>query len=544
MVAVGKVFGAIELMAARDRVALSGLLRPSHGAFPLLPAEIDGLEVPSSNSARAAMLRLFDGAIAAKIDRGLARMTLEQIVPLIARVPGSVEASARAGQRLSAAIHAHGSAEWSTVARYRVDEVRGWPGAGAATTIQLVQVAVHAAVAHFGTDSYAAAQGTLFDERSAATVGFDRVLAALTDPRQRAMFEYVDLRLDTIAPQRGKVEIPASAGQPRRHPTNAPAVALTWSDVADLVDLSINSCQRLRLAGCSLVRERVEGVPELSAVAARIAAALGEAAQRTDLKSALRAAELPGLNDPAALLALWLAGPYLAVPDRPGWFSPDPTALLTGTRALLAESGGVHDRIALLDDLTRLGVSGAVTEAWLAAQPVAIVDDLVVLSSGRVTTIVERVLDATGRAMTATELFAWLSDRPDRPSLGAFVETLRRASGLVEVAPDRWELADWGAARSEHLVKFEVEVTEMVLTGDTAPVPADFVSLLALHVGIAKPLPTRFGPLTVAYDGEQAVRQSVRPVALACGAPLGATMVFVIDPRLGTAEVEVIAPTP
>ena len=516
MVAVGKVFAAVDVLAADDRVKLSRLLGGRTGRLCLLPGEISRLPLPRQPADRLAMLTLLDRAVRRQIDHGLTTWTLERIVPGIGRLPGGVDTAPGASNRLVALAHAHDRAAWASLAGCRISEIRHWRGAGASLTGRLVLLAVAAALDRHPCGKDPSAQGALFVSEQAVpvAVALQRVLAAVHDDRARAIFEHVDLRL------------------------HAP---LSPVDAADLLGLGYERTRQLRAAARHQVAVACAESCTVRPIAADLAGRLGEAVTRQGMHEALMSMGLGPPDEPAGMLAVWLAGPYQRVPTHSGWFSPRPAELLADTRRLLAEAGGVHDRAVLLGDLVGVGVASPWAEAWLTAQPVRIEHDVVVHQTGRPDAMAERVLEATGRAMTADELQEWM---PDRVPVGALAVELRRSRRFVETAPGRWELTDWGGVPSDHLVRLQVDVTDAVLAGEKGEVPGGLAALLGLRPGSSQVFATRFGPFALTYDGHNIARGSTRPVALACGATIGTTLVFTIDPRGGTATVEVLAPAP
>ena len=513
MVALRKVFAAVEALAPVDRVELSRLLVEPGQPLPLLPSDIARLAIPRQPSRRAALLELIERALRSEIDGDLAAWTLEEIVPGVGRIAGRIDASPDATNRLVAVLHAHRAASWTSLATRRIGDVRAWHGAGPAVTSRLVRLAVAAAMGRHPAGHETREQDALFvDERaSPVATALTAVLGAVGDDRAVAVLDHLDLRLD------------------------AP---LSPTEVADLLGLSYERTRQLRAAAHRTVREAGSATPVVADAAAALGARLGEAAPRTAVEEALGSMGLGTTHAAVARLALWIAGPYRPVPSYPGWYSSQPAELLARTAELLAEGGGVHDRHSLLDDLAHLGVAPQWTEAWLDAQPVRSVHELVVHLAGRPASVAERALEATGRAMTTTELQGWLPDE----AASVLPAALRRDRRFLETAPGAWELAEWGGVRSDHRVRLEVAVTDDVLAGRTGEAPPDLVLLLGLTPGSTQAFASRFGPVTLTFDGHRVVRGSARPVALACGAVAGTTLVFSLDPGRAAAEVEVLTP--
>lgn len=513
MVALRRVFAAVEALAPVDRVELSRLLGEPGLPLSLLPADIARLTFPRQPSRRAALLELIERAVRGQIDGDLADWTLEEIVPGLGRITGRIDASPDATNRLVAVLHAHRAASWTSLAARRIGDVRAWQGAGPAVVSRLVRLAVAAAMGRHPAGHETREQEALFvDERASPLASaFTAVLGAVGDDRGVAVLAHGDLRLD------------------------AP---LSPAEVADLLGVSYERTRQLRAAARRTVHEAGSATPLAADAAAALAGRLGEAAPRAAVEEALGSMGLGTTDTVVARLALWMAGPYLPVPSRPGWYSRQPAELLARTAGLLAAGGGVHDRRTLLDDLAHLGVAPESTEAWLDVQPVRREHDLVVYLVGRPASVAERALEATGRAMTTTELQRWLPD----DDASVLPVALRRDRRFLETAPGAWELAEWGGVRSDQRVRMEVAVTHDVLAGRTGEAPPDLVLLLGLTPGSTQTFTSRFGPVTLTFDGHRVVRGSARPVALACGAVAGTTLVFSLDPGRAVAEVEVLTP--
>ena len=517
------------MLAPDDRLRLSRLLRDPTDRFPLIPDEVARLPVPTGCTEQVAMLDLLEAGVRRCLDHALDEWTLEQIVPAIAHTEGGIDASPDAPNRLIALLLPHGVRSWSALAACRIDEIRGWRGVGRTLTARVVRCAVAAVLLRLPSNVHPSerASADSREHRTPAEEAFDVALAAITDFRARAVFEQLDLRLDRPSREAGRLTEPRPADNGDR---------LSAVAVAHLVGLSGERVRQLRVSAREQVARAARDLPAVCEVAGDLAQRIGTAAPREDVDKALATHGLCDVSDPAAMLAVWLAGPYRMVPGHPDWIATDPCELLSSTRSLLAEAGGVHDRRSLESDLSRLGIMPDRTGMWLAAQHVRIEHDVVVDLVGRAAAVAERALEATGRSMSTADLLTWMGDDAAAAALPA---ELRRDARLIETSPDQWELAEWGGAPSAHIVRLEVAVTPAVLAGETGEAPDDLASLLGLQPRAPKKFPTRFGPLAIVDEGGKVVRGSARPVALACGATVGDTLVFVIDPRSGTAEVEV-----
>ena len=295
---------------------------------------------------------------------------------------------------------------------------------------------------------------------------------------------------------------------------------------AELVGVGAEHIRKLRHFARLHVREVLAEAPELTLTVARVAERLGGLADRASFDRVLAEANLPSTSDPAGLLAVYLAGPYRPVPGHLGWWAVDPAEVVEVTRRLIRDGGGVHDRGALVADLEVEGISSAVVDAWLGCQPVRVEGELVVSLAGRATDIAARVLEATGRAMTLSEIGAWM---PTHDHASTLVADLRRHSAFVQTGPDCWELAEWGGERSTHVIRWCMPVTASAIDGDEGDAPGELVAALGLRVDQPTRLATRYGPIALAYDGRRVVRSSARPIILASGARVGDTLIIVVD---------------
>jgi hypothetical protein len=182
--------------------------------------------------------------------------------------------------------------------------------------------------------------------------------------------------------------------------------------------------------------------PSLVREAGRIGQALGrmspvEAFDRARIRSG-RSEALT--DDTAALLALWLAGPY-ALDD--GWLVREPVgqsraAAQEAVRSHLKGSGPVVPE-ELLEVLDAAGVPRAHHAAWLRERATGLrdLDGLIVPWGATMADKAEQVLRVTGRPMTREELALAIGDRTHPRSLGnvllgdpRFARTTKSSFGL------------------------------------------------------------------------------------------------------------------
>ncbi|MGH9155857.1 MAG: hypothetical protein ACRD1K_08515 [Acidimicrobiales bacterium] len=232
-----------------------------------------------------------------------------------------------------------------------------------------------------------------------------------------------------------------------------------------------------------------------------------------------------------------------ALPPAANWpgYWLDPLVLATETRGMLHEDGGVRP----LDDVTAaladLAVGAAAASAWLARQPAALVESLVVSMAGSPVEVAERLLSATGVAMDADELCERLTTAGVAAgrAIGApeLARRLRHDGRFVEVGVSRSELAEWGvrscldASAVGRRAWLRVEIDQGVLSGAGGPVPVQLLLALGVDAGARRAFATRYGPVALDHHPAQPTRGSLRPVALAARARLGDTLLLGFDPH-------------
>jgi hypothetical protein len=514
---MGQVFGAFGDLLPTDRFQIAVPLRPPLSLIPCTASDFSALRVMADPAESASFVGRLGAAIDVALDGPLLARTFAVVVPAVSASPGAIETSPGVTNRLVAILRSHGRRTWADLATTTVGEIRAWHGAGRTMTVRLVMAAVETALQTAQTTQVAVTYET--GERTEVSAALDACLASLPDARGRALFEIDDLQIMSSDDR-----LPAY----------------------ELVGLSNVHSNRLKRVAREHVRIAAAADATLGGVLTGLADRLGDAIDCPGIEHVLAAFGLPSTVDPAGLLALWLAGPYLSIPcddmaDSERWWSPHPAEIVKETADLLASSGGVHAHDQLLRDLVGVGVSSACAPRWLARQPVRIRDGVVVVVAGRVGDVLTRVFEATGRAMSNAELAAWT---PTTEMAAGVVTELRRNGAFLETGPGSWELTDWGGVASDHVVPIDVAVTPAVLAGDDGEVPVEVAVLLGLRPGTPLNLSTRFGPLVMSYDGVRVVRGSARPVVLASGAALGDVLSFVVDPRTNAVQITVTRSKP
>jgi hypothetical protein len=218
--------------------------------------------------------------------------------------------------------------------------------------------------------------------------------------------------------------------------------------------------------------------------------------------------------------------------------------LAARTQGCLEADGGVRRLADVQAELADLDIEAGQLIPWLQANGATVIHDLAVLLTGSLSEAVERVLDAHGVPRTAAEIAADLAAAGRAIQPGALDATLRQRRfaragnggvGLTAWPPQPQPVARTrqnGGRRSERAVKgpgaeqsgspvrlwLWVRVDAEVLRGAEAAVPAELVQGLGLAPLSRRTFASRWGPVTLAYDGPQPARGSVRAVALAAGA--------------------------
>jgi hypothetical protein len=145
----------------------------------------------------------------------------------------------------------------------------------------------------------------------------------------------------------------------------------------------------------------------------------------------------------AAELLLWLAGPFDPVPRCPGWLCVEPDDLLSRTREMLTQDGGVRSLATTKASLEELGVTAAQVRAWLGVCGAAVVDDdLAVWLSGPLADVLERLMDASGCGLTASECRHLLLSG-GRSAERSELERALRGRRFRRVTGEVYELTSW-----------------------------------------------------------------------------------------------------
>lgn len=568
------LFPRLDALTPSARMQLSELLATAGSMPAILLEELGRLPLQDSAPAWRVIPAVVRDGLTPDALGGMRDHRLAELVPPVGGCDG--DATARCPARSRQALIARGVRSWSELGALTLRELSTSPGVGPAALAGLVCAAIESVL----DDGTSSDDGAVIDD-SPESLPLAVLLLhgkAVGDERLRAA-------LENLAAGDGPEEVRAAAtsllaaadraGDPRLRQLDE-----VWQATGDHRDRGIFAHRCLRLARQTPVKElaaaldlsetrigQIQGRTESAArkaapaavrrLAAQLREWLGPVCRLDAVDGALAAIGLPAgpATDPRAGLLVWLAGPYVAVPDRAGWLATDPARLRAETGRILREDGGVRPVADVTADLEALDVAAPDVARWLEAQPAAVVDGLVVALSGTEADVAERILAATGRAMSAADLAAWTTPGPQ--GVRALHERLRRDRRFLLVSRDEFELAEWGGdafvepapaappelfpdvARARR-AQLRIEVDTAALRGASAALPLAVVEALGVPRGGRRTFTTRYGPVALRHTDREGWRGSIRPVALAAGAGPGDVLLLDFDAATATASVELI----
>ncbi len=279
-----------------------------------------------------------------------------------------------------------------------------------------------------------------------------QLMSGITDDLDRAIFVRTELAREgapSLVELAAELDITSSrvaqrreraAAQLREELAAAPA-PLGW--LVQRVGRSLGRVATRRTAEDELARHGLGPVAP-DGVASEPAALGGTTSEPAALDGASsEAAALDRASSEAAALVLWLAGPFEPVARCPGWIGVRPNEVVARTKELLSEDGGVVSLAAISGALRALGVNDGAVTPWLEACGGVVVDDDVAVSlSGPLVDVLERLIDAHGRALRADECHELLGRAGRRVAQGE-VERALRGRRFRRGANDAHELSSW-----------------------------------------------------------------------------------------------------
>ena len=507
---LGDIFRACEVLPVASRLRIAELLRVTGVPTAAHPEEFRALPLPDAADALEVLRAAIVSGLGHANIEALAEARLVDVIPALGDAPGGPKASRSI--RVTNALDANGPPTWARLGPSTLGEITAMPGVGKRSLAALLELAVGVAIGRCPIEA-ASVPG---DDLDAVLV---RALEEAGDTRSRLIFEQLVLPIEET-------------------------VSTAW--VAACLEIGHQRVRQLREQSVERVRAAVAAESAtlravVHPVVAQLADRLGVVAPRAELDQVLSEIGLAPLPDTRSQLMVWLAGPYRALGDaQPGWVARDPAMVISDTARVLCEDGGVRLGDHVRDDLASIGVSADHVDAWLAAQSVRFVDDVVVLTAGSPLAVAERLLAAAGSPLSTDELCA-----PDQTAGPLSVQALSRDRRFARVGPDEWALSEWGAVADEGheaaTLSLRIEVDAGVLAGAAGTLPLALARSLRLADATRRTFASRYGPLHLTFDGTTANRGSLRPIALAIGAMAGEVLTIGFDPVGDSLIVELTA---
>lgn len=587
-----------DALTVESRLRLAALLAVRGHPVAYRPGEVAGLVLTLDPDTRAVVGRAVGDGLGRDALASLAPCRLDAVFPAIEGRAGGPAAHGAPG-RLLGILEQHAALRWATLGGYTIGDISGWSGVGPAMTATLLGLVIEASLGFLAKDAEDAEEAGGSRVGPVAGVASDLALLFAYDEGRPVKSGGLRSAIQRLAGSSSPVAVQAAAqrilqplGPPGRPATVFVAAEEALGAIGDIRDrvvfeqgvLRLDDRPTLAQLGTDLnigiervrqLRSRAEqrvrsvlrdGPAEQRDSVAALAAEIGSALPRAVVDDMLEARGLPGQHDPRTQFVLWAAGPYRPVVGYPAWLSTDHDGLVATTRRLLAEDGGVRPVAHVVKELERLGMRADVAARWVAEQPVLVLDDLAVLTTGAPADVAERVLSAAGRAMTSDDLCGLVAVPGDGARLSAAAASmrdgLRRDRRFVEVGPDRYELAEWGAEpyHDEPVATatgepgdwgrahdgswwLRVVVEGDLLGGAGASVAAGLIECLGVRPGARRAFSTRYGPVVLTHAAAGPTRGSLRPIGLATGAEVGDTLVLRFGPDDSTATVELVRAT-
>lgn len=557
---VGDVFDPTDVLTVDVRLRLAGLLGVAGRAPAVLPGQLARCALPVDGEARTAVRDEISAGLDSHAVAALEGRRLDVIVPALAGHDEDDAVAPFLSSQVRRRLEPH--LDGTTLGALTVGQIAGWPGIGPRRAALVVVAAVDAGFGLVGSGEAPPVEvGATVDDLTTvlahdATSGGElrrrlEDLAGEAPPEVRSAAERV-LAVPASEPDRCLAFLDgalAAAGDGRdrsvfEHVVLPLGPPVTRAELAPAVGVGPERVRQLGVRAVARVDDALDAAPPaLRRLAATVSDRIGAAAPRAALDGLLASLGFPDSTDSRSRLLVRMAGPYRPVDGHPGWVATEPVELVTETRRMIREDGGVRLGEHLAKELHTLGMNTEHVAAWLARQPVRTTDGLVVSTSGTPGDVAERVLHACGRAMAVDELTAWVAGDQDAVEAlwtvrdRRFFVTDDDALALAEWGGDETDGSDGSAQRPGRL---RSTVDQQVLAGAGGPVPPALAHALGLGHGDRRTFTTRFGPLTLAYDAGQPTRGSLRPVALAVGAVVGDELVITLYPDRREADVELV----
>jgi len=458
---LGDVFAPVDVLTVPARLALAAMLAVPGRSPAILPVELAARTLPAAPDALTAVGEAIVSGIGAPAISVLREHRLDAVVPVLRGRAGDAVARFLPGR-------VRGILERSTggepTVEFTIGDIAECSGIGphGVSTVVIAAVMAGLDVLVAGATTPGSTTPSLDDvamvlaHDASESGAIHRLLAeaaASGPPDVRQAAERLLTRAGAATDRRleSLERVLASAGDVRdravlEHAVLAPRPALARCDVAAVLGIGPERLRQLRIRATERIDEAAEHCPnDLHDLAMTMGALVGSVAPCAAVDDAMAAHGLPSLRDSRSRLLLRMAGPYHDVDGHPGWVAVDPAELVAETRRAIHEDGGVRLAEHVAKELISLGMRCEHVAAWLVGQPVRLVEELVVVTTGTCSDVVERALHARGQEMTIDELADWV------PGGHASIETLwsSRDRRFVVTDDNALMLAEWHDTSAE-----------------------------------------------------------------------------------------------
>ena len=407
----------------------------------------------------------FESAFALGWDRAVLRpRELGDLAPLARLVPDGRLGPRSLDQRARAALERAGHSRWSELLDLTVAHLLGMSGLGPTTVVSVLAACFERSLIGLSmgvetsddndlalllTEERRGPKQPVLESLLDAATAHLEAPSAGTDAARRLLvssapwaLEYVSVLIDLLSgitdDQDRSIFISNELCSDRR----------SLAELAEELGISHARVAQRRDRAAVQVREELAAAPApLEWLVECVRRSLGRATTTEAIRAGLRRFGFDSSTGheakTAVELLLWLAGPFEPVTRCPGWRCVQPDDLLSRTREMLTQDGGIRSLAAIEPSLEELGVVAALVRPWLNACGAAVVDDdLAVWLSGSLVDVLERLIDASGRGLTFSECRLRLLNG-GRSFEEAELQRALRGRRFRQVTNDVYELRSW-----------------------------------------------------------------------------------------------------
>ena len=452
---LGDIFAPVDVLAVPARLDLTALLTVPGRSPAIVPAELAARTLPAAREALIAVGEAIASGIGPPAISALREHQLDAVVPVLR---GRDEAAVVPflPVRLRRILERHIGGE--PIVELTVGDVAACSGIGprrvgaviAAAVAAGLAVLVARAITPASTNPRLDGVAMVLADDASGSGAIRRLLAdaaASGPPAVRRAAERVLITAESATDRRLEFleRLLAAAGDVRdravfEHIVLTPGPGSNRSAVSAALGIGLERLRQLRVRATERIDEATAHCPDdVHDLAMTVGGLVGSAAPCAAVEEVMAGLGMPPLRDSRSRMLLRMAGPYHDVDGHSGWLAVDPAELVAETLRAIHEDGGVRLAEHVAKELISLGMDGAHVATWLAGQPVRVVDDLVVATTGTCSDVVERALHARGQEMTIDELADWVPGGP------ASLETLwsARDRRFVVTDHDALMLAEW-----------------------------------------------------------------------------------------------------